>query len=51
MIELSINPKARLMAMLGYSRPIGTDKRKRAFVVSRKVDWIEILKGIKNEFT
>lgn len=36
MIELSINPKARLMAMLGYSRPIGTDKRKRAFVVSKK---------------
>jgi hypothetical protein len=36
MIELSINPRARLMSLLEYSRPIGTDKRKRAFVVSRK---------------
>jgi hypothetical protein len=29
------------MALLKYSRPIGTDKRRRAFVVSRKV-WISI---------
>ncbi|CAK5023079.1 unnamed protein product [Meloidogyne enterolobii] len=33
MIELSTSPKARLMALLEYSRPIGTDKRKRAFVI------------------
>uniref|UniRef100_A0A183BPV9 Ion_trans domain-containing protein n=1 Tax=Globodera pallida TaxID=36090 RepID=A0A183BPV9_GLOPA len=38
MIELSINPKKRLMALLQYSRPIGTNKRKRAFVVSRKIE-------------
>ncbi|KAL3104590.1 hypothetical protein niasHT_022301 [Heterodera trifolii] len=38
MIELSIHPKKRLMALLGYSRPIGTNKRKRAFVVSRKIE-------------
>jgi len=37
MIELSTSPKARLMALLEYSRPIGTDKRKRAFVVNKKV--------------
>lgn len=37
MLELSINPKKRLMALLAYSRPIGTDKTKRAFVVTRKV--------------
>ncbi|KAI6189084.1 Transient receptor potential cation channel subfamily V member 6 [Aphelenchoides besseyi] len=38
MLELSLQPKDRLMALLKYSRPIGTDKRKRAFVVSRKID-------------
>ncbi|VDN05297.1 unnamed protein product [Thelazia callipaeda] len=36
MIELSLKPSARLSALLKYSRPIGTDKRKRAFVVVRK---------------
>lgn len=35
MTELSLPPKDRLMALLKYSRPIGTDKRKRAFVVTR----------------
>jgi hypothetical protein len=40
MLELSLQPKDRLMALLKYSRPIGTDKRRRAFVVSRKVDTI-----------
>uniref|UniRef100_A0A915ENC0 Ion transport domain-containing protein n=1 Tax=Ditylenchus dipsaci TaxID=166011 RepID=A0A915ENC0_9BILA len=38
MVELSISPKSRLIALLNYSRPIGTDKRKRSFVVSRKID-------------
>ncbi|CAK5027256.1 unnamed protein product [Meloidogyne enterolobii] len=38
MIELSTSPKARLMALLEYSRPIGTDKRKRAFVVNKKIE-------------
>ena len=38
MLELSLPPKDRLMALLKYSRPIGTDKRKRAFVVTRKTD-------------
>ncbi|KAI6226461.1 Transient receptor potential cation channel subfamily V member 6 [Aphelenchoides fujianensis] len=38
MLELSLQPKDRLMALLKYSRPIGTDKRRRAFVVSRKID-------------
>lgn len=37
MLELSISPEKRLMALLKYSRPIGTDKRKRAFVVTQKV--------------
>uniref|UniRef100_A0AC35FG89 Uncharacterized protein n=1 Tax=Panagrolaimus sp. PS1159 TaxID=55785 RepID=A0AC35FG89_9BILA len=36
MTELSLPPKDRLMALLKYSRPIGIDKRKRAFVVTRK---------------
>uniref|UniRef100_A0A914YX26 Ion transport domain-containing protein n=1 Tax=Panagrolaimus superbus TaxID=310955 RepID=A0A914YX26_9BILA len=36
MTELSHSPQDRLMALLKYSRPIGTDKRKRAFVVTRK---------------
>ncbi|CAD5224447.1 unnamed protein product [Bursaphelenchus xylophilus] len=38
MLELSLTPKDRLMALLKYSRPIGTDKRRRAFVVNRKID-------------
>ena len=37
MLELSLQPKDRHIALLKYSRPIGTDKRRRAFVVSRKV--------------
>uniref|UniRef100_A0A158Q850 ANK_REP_REGION domain-containing protein n=1 Tax=Elaeophora elaphi TaxID=1147741 RepID=A0A158Q850_9BILA len=36
MLEFSLNPKARLNALLKYSRPIGTNKRERAFVVIRK---------------
>ncbi|CAD5218107.1 unnamed protein product [Bursaphelenchus okinawaensis] len=36
MLELSLQPADRLMALLKYSRPIGTDKRRRAFVVNRK---------------
>uniref|UniRef100_A0AC34GER1 Ion transport domain-containing protein n=1 Tax=Panagrolaimus sp. ES5 TaxID=591445 RepID=A0AC34GER1_9BILA len=36
MTELSLPPKDRLMALLKYSRPIGIDKQKRAFVVTRK---------------
>uniref|UniRef100_A0A1I7ZQ96 ANK_REP_REGION domain-containing protein n=1 Tax=Steinernema glaseri TaxID=37863 RepID=A0A1I7ZQ96_9BILA len=36
MLELSLKPKDRMSAMLRYSRPIGTDKRRRAFMVSRK---------------
>ncbi|KAK0410590.1 hypothetical protein QR680_005217 [Steinernema hermaphroditum] len=33
MLELSLKPKDRKMAMLRYSRPIGTDKLRRAFMV------------------
>ncbi|VDN94168.1 unnamed protein product [Brugia pahangi] len=36
MLEFSLNPKARLNALLKYSRPIGTNKQERAFVVVRK---------------
>ncbi|KAM3717471.1 Transient receptor potential cation channel subfamily V member [Dirofilaria immitis] len=36
MLEFSLRPKARLNALLKYSRPIGTNKRERAFVVVRK---------------
>ncbi|VBB31943.1 unnamed protein product [Acanthocheilonema viteae] len=36
MLEFSLNAKARLNALLKYSRPIGIDKRERAFVVVRK---------------
>uniref|UniRef100_A0AC34R189 Ion transport domain-containing protein n=1 Tax=Panagrolaimus sp. JU765 TaxID=591449 RepID=A0AC34R189_9BILA len=39
MQELSLPPKDRLMALLKYSRPIGTNKKKRAFVVTRKTDF------------
>uniref|UniRef100_A0A913HGR3 ANK_REP_REGION domain-containing protein n=1 Tax=Strongyloides stercoralis TaxID=6248 RepID=A0A913HGR3_STRER len=35
-LETSLSPKERLLAMLKYSRPIGTDKKKRAFVVNKK---------------
>ncbi|KAF7637257.1 hypothetical protein Mgra_00003224 [Meloidogyne graminicola] len=38
MIELSTSPRARLMALLEYSRPIGTNKNKRAFVVNKKIE-------------
>jgi len=55
MIELSINPKERLMALLKYSRPIGTDKRKRAFVVTKKIEVnttaSELIKKIEQEKT
>jgi hypothetical protein len=37
MLEISLKPRDRLIAMLKYSRPIGTDKKRRAFVVTRKV--------------
>jgi hypothetical protein len=37
MIELALKPHERLEALIKYSRPIGIDKRKRAFVVTRKV--------------
>uniref|UniRef100_A0A0N5AF80 ANK_REP_REGION domain-containing protein n=1 Tax=Syphacia muris TaxID=451379 RepID=A0A0N5AF80_9BILA len=36
MLELSLKPKDRLTALLKYSKPIGTDKERRAFVVVRK---------------
>uniref|UniRef100_A0A8R1Y174 ANK_REP_REGION domain-containing protein n=2 Tax=Onchocerca volvulus TaxID=6282 RepID=A0A8R1Y174_ONCVO len=36
MLEFSLRPKARLNALLKYSRPIGTNKRERAFVIVRK---------------
>ncbi|VDN07290.1 unnamed protein product [Thelazia callipaeda] len=36
LLELSLKPKERLSAMLKYSRPIGTDKTKRSFVVAKK---------------
>uniref|UniRef100_A0A0K0FJE3 Nanchung (inferred by orthology to a D. melanogaster protein) n=1 Tax=Strongyloides venezuelensis TaxID=75913 RepID=A0A0K0FJE3_STRVS len=35
-LETSLSPKERLLALLKYSRPIGTDKKKRAFVVNKK---------------
>uniref|UniRef100_A0AC34RAT9 Uncharacterized protein n=1 Tax=Panagrolaimus sp. JU765 TaxID=591449 RepID=A0AC34RAT9_9BILA len=38
LLELSIPPKERLMALLKYSRPIGVDKKKRGFVVTKKTD-------------
>lgn len=36
MLEQSCSPKERLLALLKYSRPIGTDKNKRAFVVRKR---------------
>uniref|UniRef100_A0A8R1TWU2 Ion_trans domain-containing protein n=1 Tax=Onchocerca volvulus TaxID=6282 RepID=A0A8R1TWU2_ONCVO len=35
-LKLSLKLKERLIAMMKYSRPIGTDKTKRSFVVVRK---------------
>ncbi|KAI1710434.1 ion transport protein [Ditylenchus destructor] len=49
MLELSLNPKSRLTALLEYSRPIGTDKRKRAFVVTRKIDSNTEIEKLKQE--
>ncbi|KAI1696929.1 ion transport protein domain-containing protein [Ditylenchus destructor] len=49
MLELSLNPKSRLTALLEYSRPIGTDKRKRAFVVTRKIDSNTEIERLKQE--
>ncbi|VDD85581.1 unnamed protein product [Enterobius vermicularis] len=37
MLELSLKPKERLTALLKYSRPIGTEKERRAFVIVRKI--------------
>uniref|UniRef100_A0A914UT89 Ion transport domain-containing protein n=1 Tax=Plectus sambesii TaxID=2011161 RepID=A0A914UT89_9BILA len=36
MLEQNLKPRDRLIALLKYSRPIGTDKTKRAFVVRRR---------------
>ena len=33
MLEEMLTPRERMLAQLKYSRPIGTDKTKRAFVV------------------
>ncbi|KAI1708286.1 transient receptor potential cation channel subfamily V member 6 [Ditylenchus destructor] len=41
MLELSVSRKQRLIALLQYSRPIGTDKTRRAFVVTRKIETVE----------
>uniref|UniRef100_A0A915CYT0 Uncharacterized protein n=1 Tax=Ditylenchus dipsaci TaxID=166011 RepID=A0A915CYT0_9BILA len=38
MLELSLSPESRLTALLHYSRPIGTDKSQRAFVVNKKIE-------------
>ncbi|VDN39567.1 unnamed protein product [Gongylonema pulchrum] len=35
-MEWKRQPKTRLIALLKYSRPIGTDKTKRSFVVAKK---------------
>uniref|UniRef100_A0A1I8A9C2 Transposase n=1 Tax=Steinernema glaseri TaxID=37863 RepID=A0A1I8A9C2_9BILA len=37
MLEQSLKPHERLMAMLKYSRPIRADKTRRAFVVRQRV--------------
>uniref|UniRef100_A0AC35U2F9 ANK_REP_REGION domain-containing protein n=1 Tax=Rhabditophanes sp. KR3021 TaxID=114890 RepID=A0AC35U2F9_9BILA len=34
LVESTLSPRQRLMEMLKYSRPIGTDKNKRAFILS-----------------
>ncbi|KAI6233949.1 Transient receptor potential cation channel subfamily V member 6 [Aphelenchoides fujianensis] len=44
MLELSLQPKDRLMALLKYSRPIGTDKRRRAFVIDTFTETERMLK-------
>ncbi|CAD5218123.1 unnamed protein product [Bursaphelenchus okinawaensis] len=49
MLELSLKPNDRLMALLKYSRPIGTDKRRRAFVVNRKIDSLNESERIQKE--
>uniref|UniRef100_A0A914CEB3 Uncharacterized protein n=1 Tax=Acrobeloides nanus TaxID=290746 RepID=A0A914CEB3_9BILA len=36
LLELALNPRDRLIALMKYSKPIGTNKKKRAFVVNRK---------------
>ncbi|TKR60912.1 hypothetical protein L596_028093 [Steinernema carpocapsae] len=38
MLELSLKPLDRRLHMLRYSRPIGTNKNRRAFMVSRKIN-------------
>ncbi|GMR60082.1 hypothetical protein PMAYCL1PPCAC_30277, partial [Pristionchus mayeri] len=38
MLELSLSPRERLTALLSYSRPTGTNKQARSFVVSKKLD-------------
>uniref|UniRef100_A0A0N5BMZ9 Ion_trans domain-containing protein n=1 Tax=Strongyloides papillosus TaxID=174720 RepID=A0A0N5BMZ9_STREA len=35
-LETSLSPKERLLAMQKYSKPIGTNKKKRAFVLNKK---------------
>ncbi|KHJ83957.1 hypothetical protein OESDEN_16335 [Oesophagostomum dentatum] len=35
MLELSLAPKDRLMYLLQYSRPTGTNKKMRSFVVNK----------------
>ncbi|KFD56154.1 LOW QUALITY PROTEIN: hypothetical protein M514_02932 [Trichuris suis] len=37
MLEQSINPKQRLAALLKYSRPMGIDRKRRAFVVRMRI--------------
>ncbi|CAG9540766.1 unnamed protein product [Cercopithifilaria johnstoni] len=49
MLEFSMNPKSRLSALLKYSRPIGIDKRERAFVVVRKTTQTALSKKEKCE--
>uniref|UniRef100_A0A914C6L6 Uncharacterized protein n=1 Tax=Acrobeloides nanus TaxID=290746 RepID=A0A914C6L6_9BILA len=38
LLELSLSPRERLTALLKYSRPVGTNKKKRAFIATRKND-------------
>uniref|UniRef100_A0A0K0E2D4 ANK_REP_REGION domain-containing protein n=1 Tax=Strongyloides stercoralis TaxID=6248 RepID=A0A0K0E2D4_STRER len=52
-LETSLSPKERLLAMFKYSKPIGTNKKKRAFVLNSKInltsDEIRAEHEIKNE--
>jgi hypothetical protein len=48
MLELRLKPKERLAALIKYSRPIGTDKQKRGFVVTRKVSLYHIFQFLSN---